>query len=134
MILNQKNVFDKIISGAFTDLLSVRTLTDMHKMLVEGLYIPRPAHCARRHHGNKLRAAPVSVANKRGAGAASRTRKKTDNPFQAALFLLAGIAYIQPFADGNKRTSRHMANVILHRNNMPPSHGGRLMKSRTKNA
>ncbi|MEK7128920.1 MAG: Fic family protein [Patescibacteria group bacterium] len=121
MILNQKNVFDKIISGAFTDLLSVRTLTDMHKMLVEGLYIPHDLRIA--HVGiTGTNYVPLQFQSQI-RGALERLLglvKKTDNPFQAALFLLAGIAYIQPFADGNKRTSRHMANAILHRNNMPP--------------
>ena len=121
MILNQKKVFDMIISGAFPDPLSVQTLTDMHKMLVADLRIP-----------NDLRIAQVGITGTNYVPLQIQSQirealerllgltKKTDAPFQAALFLLAGIAYIQPFADGNKRTSRHMANAILYKNNMSP--------------
>lgn len=35
------------------------------------------------------------------------------NPYAKALITLLGIGYIQPFEDGNKRTSRLMANAIL---------------------
>ncbi len=35
------------------------------------------------------------------------------HPFEKALITTAMIAYIQPFADGNKRTSRMIANAIL---------------------
>ena len=34
-------------------------------------------------------------------------------PFAKALLALTGIGYIQPFEDGNKRTSRLMANALL---------------------
>lgn len=121
MILNQKKVFDLIINGAFPDLLSVQTLTDMHKMLVAALRIPHDLRIAQvgitgTNYVPLYIQSQIREALERPFGLA----KKTDNPFQAALFLLAGIAYIQPFADGNKRTSRHMANAILHKNNMPP--------------
>ena len=39
------------------------------------------------------------------------SRLKT--PYDKALLLLLGISYIQPFADGNKRTARLAANAIL---------------------
>ncbi len=42
---------------------------------------------------------------------AAVSRAKT--PYAKALIALIGISYIQPFEDGNKRTSRLMANAIL---------------------
>jgi fido (protein-threonine AMPylation protein) len=45
---------------------------------------------------------------------------KIKNPFAKALLSLIGISYIQPFGDGNKRTSRLMANAILLAYNLPP--------------
>lgn len=39
---------------------------------------------------------------------------KLESPFEKALFVLATIAYIQPFQDGNKRTARMLANAILY--------------------
>lgn len=121
MILNQKKVFDLIMSGAFPDLFSVQILTDIHKMLVDNLGIPYD-----------LRIAQVGITGTNYIPLQFQSQirealerllelvKKIDDPFQSALVLLAGIAYIQPFADGNKRTSRHMANAVLHKNNMPP--------------
>ena len=38
---------------------------------------------------------------------------ETENPFEKAVILMSLIAYIQPFVDGNKRTSRLSGNAIL---------------------
>ncbi|MFZ2303634.1 MAG: Fic family protein [Minisyncoccia bacterium] len=121
MILNQKKVFDLMMSDAFPDLLSVATLTDMHKMLVADLGIP---------HDLRIAQVGITGTNYIPLQFQSQIRealerlldlvKKESDQFQSALILLAGIAYIQPFADGNKRTSRHLANAVLHKNNMPP--------------
>ncbi len=48
------------------------------------------------------------------------TAQTIDNPVQAAFYLLTRIAYLQPFKDGNKRTSRAMCNVPLVQADMPP--------------
>lgn len=42
------------------------------------------------------------------------------DPVQAAFYLLTRIAYLQPFKDGNKRTSRAMCNVPLLQAKLPP--------------
>ncbi|MCX6754610.1 MAG: Fic family protein [Candidatus Nomurabacteria bacterium] len=43
-----------------------------------------------------------------------------DDPYSRALTLLVGISYIQPFEDGNKRTSRLICNAILLAENCAP--------------
>lgn len=43
----------------------------------------------------------------------SATVSKMESPYSKALMALLGISYIQPFNDGNKRTSRLMANALL---------------------
>lgn len=48
------------------------------------------------------------------------TAENIKNPIQAAFYLLSRIAYLQPFDDGNKRTSRAMCNVPLVKANLPP--------------
>ncbi len=121
MILNQKKVFDLILENTFLDLLSVATITDMHKLLVLELGIP---------HDLRIAKVGITGTNYTPLQLQSQIReallclfalvKKNNNVFQSALLLLAGIAYIQPFADGNKRTSRHMANAFLYKNGMPP--------------
>ena len=42
------------------------------------------------------------------------------NPIEAALFLWVHLAYLQPFLDGNKRTSRLVANIPLLLHNCAP--------------
>ncbi|WP_137919133.1 Fic family protein [Hydrogenophaga sp. 2FB] len=42
------------------------------------------------------------------------------NPVEAAFFLWVNVAYLQPFADGNKRTSRLSANMPLLLHNCAP--------------
>jgi Fic family protein len=42
------------------------------------------------------------------------------NPLEKAMACIVLIAYLQPFADGNKRTSRLMANAVLLAQEYPP--------------
>jgi hypothetical protein len=48
------------------------------------------------------------------------TSLEISNPIQAAFYLMTRIAYLQPFKDGNKRTSRALCNVPLILANLPP--------------
>lgn len=42
------------------------------------------------------------------------------NNYEKALLAVLGLSYIQPFVDGNKRTSRLLGNAFLISNNLPP--------------
>jgi Fic family protein len=46
--------------------------------------------------------------------------RQIKNPIEAAFFLWINIAYLQPFEDGNKRTSRLAANIPLLISNVAP--------------
>ncbi len=46
--------------------------------------------------------------------------QEINNPIEAAFFLWVNIAYLQPFEDGNKRTSRLAANIPLLMYNFAP--------------
>ncbi|WP_216821990.1 Fic family protein [Stenotrophomonas sp. SAU14A_NAIMI4_5] len=46
--------------------------------------------------------------------------KQINNPVEAAFFLWVNVAYLQPFEDGNKRTSRLAANIPLLMYNFAP--------------
>jgi Fic family protein len=46
--------------------------------------------------------------------------RQINNPLEAAFFLWVNIAYLQPFEDGNKRTSRLCANLPLMLANCAP--------------
>ena len=45
---------------------------------------------------------------------------RINDPFEQSFFALVHLAYLQPFADGNKRTSRMMANIPLLRADLCP--------------
>jgi len=49
-----------------------------------------------------------------------QTSEQITNPIKSAFYLLTRIAYLQPFQDGNKCTSRAMCNVPLINANLPP--------------
>ncbi|MGJ7550520.1 Fic family protein [Pseudomonas alloputida] len=46
--------------------------------------------------------------------------RQIKNPIEAAFFLWINLAYLQPFEDGNKRTSRLAANIPLMLYNCSP--------------
>jgi Fic family protein len=48
------------------------------------------------------------------------TADSIHDPVQAAFYLLTRIPYLQPFKDGNKRTSRAICNIPLIRAGLPP--------------
>ena len=55
--------------------------------------------------------------------ALNRVLEKCDqimDPFEQSFFALVHLAYLQPFGDGNKRTSRMMANIPLLQANLCP--------------
>jgi Fic family protein len=45
---------------------------------------------------------------------------RAETPYAKALVALLGVGYIQPFEDGNKRTSRLMANALLISHSLAP--------------
>jgi fido (protein-threonine AMPylation protein) len=57
-----------------------------------------------------------------------------EEPLDKALLSILLIAYLQPFADGNKRTSRVLANAILESYNYPPIILGGINPTRYRRA
>jgi len=122
MILNHKEAFKYIYNNKdiFKELSRAR-IEDVHSLLVKDLGVSRG-----------LRSKPVGVTGS--------TYVPLDNQFQISealdelvhsvstmssgyaksLISLLGISYIQPFEDGNKRTSRLMANSLLLAHGLTP--------------
>lgn len=48
------------------------------------------------------------------------TAKDIENPIESSFYLFSRIPYLQPFCDGNKRTSRALCNVPLLKAGLPP--------------
>jgi fido (protein-threonine AMPylation protein) len=115
MILDHKDAFNFIHKNTRQfKTLTRSNLEEVHRILVNGLDV-----------GFGLRSKPVGVLGSKyrpldnvhqireAVDALSQAVEKMSTPYAKALIALLGISYIQPFEDGNKRTSRLMANAIL---------------------
>jgi len=115
MILNHKDAFIFIRENAtvFTTLTRAN-LEKVHAILTKNLGV-----------SGGLRRKPVGVTGSlyrpldtlhqiiEAVNVLAESVARADTPYAKALVVLAGISYIQPFEDGNKRTSRLMANALL---------------------
>lgn len=121
MILNQKEVFDLIYKENLYTNVSRATLIDIHTHLVKDLGISRGI---RKSHvgitGTQYTPLTIQSQLEESLEALFSLLTTIKNPLEKAIVALASIAYIQPFVDGNKRTSRHFANLILHTHNLSP--------------
>jgi len=120
MILNHKKALDYIFDKR-SDFkrLTLTKIGSIHDLIVDGLSVERG-----------LRKNPVRIIGTRYlpldnqhqiAEAMQKTVKvinKLKDPFSKAVFAIATISYIQPFADGNKRTARLLGNALLMANNI----------------
>ncbi len=115
MLLNHKEAINFVLDHKdYVVPLSVRSIEDIHSILAKDLNIDRNL---------RQRRVGISGTNYRPLDNEHQIREamedlcalvngKTD-VFEKALLCLALIAYIQPFNDGNKRTSRIVSNAVL---------------------
>lgn len=122
MILNHKRAFDYIWTHQQTfRILTKSAIEEIHKLLVEGLGVPVG-----------LRERPVGITGTAYTPPTSKielsaylsdiidTINAIDQPVEKAMACLMLLPYLQPFADGNKRTSRLLANAVLLAYGYPP--------------
>lgn len=115
MILNHKEAFNYVREQADKfKTLTRRNLEELHAILVKGLSVElglrkRPAGVL----GSIYRPLDNAQQILEAVEILSRAVAKTANPYAKALLAILGLSYIQPFEDGNKRTSRLLANAIL---------------------
>jgi fido (protein-threonine AMPylation protein) len=122
MILNHKRVLDYILYDAsHYNFITLSKIEELHEMLTQNLNV-----------GAGLRSSPVGIlgTNYRPLDNAHQIRDAMDqliaavnavrNPFEKAFIIVLMISYIQPFEDGNKRTSRILANAVLLAGNYCP--------------
>ena len=122
MILNHKEAFNYIRAhaGQF-ETVTRKNLEEIHSILVKDLSV-----------GLGLRSKPVGVTGSKylpldnihqvaeAVESLSVAVSRVSAPYAKALVALLGVAYVQPFEDGNKRTSRLMANAILLAHSLAP--------------
>ena len=122
MILNHKNAFDHVLTyrPRFRD-PTLEDLFALHAILTKDLSVAAG-----------IRTRPVRITGTRYMPFADerklqtameelvRESRRAAHPAERAFLLLTGIAYLQPFEDGNKRTGRLAANAVLLAHDLPP--------------
>lgn len=122
MIINHKKALDYIRnnSTAFR-VISTRKLEEIHSILIDGLGISKNVRKTLvRITGTRFRPLDNEFQIIESLKKTCSLVNKQKNPFEKAFVLMLLIAYIQPFVDGNKRTSRLAGNAVLLANNCCP--------------
>lgn len=122
MILNHKEAFHFIHQNvSFFKQLNRNNLEKLHSLLVKDLGIgfdlrQKPVGIT----GSKYRPPAIGYQVAEALDELCRAVAGVGTPYGRALLALAGLSYIQPFDDGNKRTSRLMANALLMAHGLAP--------------
>lgn len=122
MLLNHKDAIDFIVANpTYIQPLKLSTIEDIHSLLIKELGVNRNI---------RIRSVGISGTNYKPLDNEFQIREAMEemcglinlkeNAFEKAFLLLVLISYIQPFADGNKRTARIMSNAILMHHNICP--------------
>jgi Fic family protein len=115
MILNHKDAFKTIVKhrSDFRE-LSLGKVLELHNILVKDLSIVTGI---RTHAvgitGTSYRPLDNEWQIKKSLERLISTVNETTHPFEKALIISSMLAYLQPFADGNKRTARMLSNAVL---------------------
>jgi Fic family protein len=125
MLLNHKDAIEFIVDAVPTYGITMPVVCNVQSILIDGLVAnPAPLGAIRRTIVNI--ADTVYVPSQGPALldemmlAIVEKARAIRNPIECAFFLWVNIAYLQPFEDGNKRTSRLAANLPLLLSNSAP--------------
>ncbi len=115
MILNHKKALDYIRSDKKDfQSVSVAKIENIHSLVVDSLDVTKNLRKSLvRITGTNFRPLDNEFQIREALEKACNKVNKTENVFEKAVILMLLIAYIQPFIDGNKRTSRLSGNAIL---------------------
>lgn len=122
MLLNHKEALKAIVERPdWFRTISLARIEDVHSVLIEGLGVERNLrHIRVGISGTNYRPLDVEAQIREAINDMCALVNGKKDPYEKALLTLLLIAYIQPFADGNKRTSRLMSNAQLIANGVCP--------------
>lgn len=122
MLLNHKAALDFIIAHPmYVKPLSVSCIEDIHSLLIKELDIALNVRNRRVGiSGTNYKPLDNEFQIKEALEDMCKVVNKQENVFAKALLVLVLISYIEPFADGNKRTARIISNAMLMNNNYCP--------------
>jgi len=124
MILNHKDAIEYLVRNAEKLNVSYQAICTIHYLLSDGLLPSKDMGKVRNQsvrigHSSYY---PLEDNRRLEANLQSLINKASQiiDPYEQSLFLLIHIAYLQPFMDINKRTSRLSANIPLVKANVVP--------------
>jgi len=125
MLLNHKEAIEVMVDAVPTEGVTVPVVRNLQAVLMHGL-LPDPADLGAIRNrivniqGSVYLPLQVPTLLEEMLGAVIDKARQVHNAVEAAFFLWVNLAYLQPFADGNKRTSRLAANMPLMLSNCAP--------------
>ena len=122
MLLNHKEALDFIVSQKdYINPLTVSSIEDIHSILIKDLGISRNIRNGRLGiSGTNYKPLDNDFQIREALADMCELINSRENVFEKALLALVLISYIQPFADGNKRTGRIISNALLIRHGHCP--------------
>lgn len=122
MLLNHKATIDFLIGNKlYVTPLSISKIEDIHSLLIKELNVDRNIRNRRVGiSGTNYQPLDNDFQIKEALGLVCDVLNNKTNVFEKAMLVLLLISYIQPFADGNKRTARIVCNAILMDNGHCP--------------
>lgn len=125
MLLNHKNAIEFMVDAVPTDGITVPVVIDVQALLMRDLLRDsRDIGSIRRRlvniDGSVYSPSNIPMLLEQTLHLIVDKVRHIRNPVEAAFFFWINVAYLQPFADGNKRTSRLCANMPLMLYNCAP--------------
>lgn len=122
MLLNHKKAFEFVLAHRANLKRPTRAvIEEVHRLLTDSLGV---SHALRSRMvgitGSAYRPLDNEHQIREALDALITAVGRASDAYSAALILLAGLSYVQPFEDGNKRTARLMANAVLVANGCAP--------------
>lgn len=115
MLLNHKEAIDFIVANKdYAVPLTIRALEDIHSLLVKDLGVDRNIR-QRRVGISGTNYVPLDNEHqiREALNDMCKLINTKESVFEKSLLALVLLSYIQPFADGNKRTARIISNSLL---------------------
>lgn len=123
MILNHKRAISFVLDNMNAPLDNI-FVCKLHALLMRGLLGPEQLGVFRKTEvsisGSSYKPATSSLLLQSSISQIMYKAEEIINPFEAMIFVLANVSYVQAFDDGNKRVGRVLANIPLLRKGLPP--------------
>jgi Fic family protein len=118
MLLNHKAAIEFMVDAVPQQGITVPVVRNLHALLMQGLLDDTNATGAIRRRivtieGSVYQPTHVPLVLEEMLNEIVGKARLIRNPIEGAFFLWVNVAYLQPFEDGNKRTSRLSANLPL---------------------